>query len=134
MSISKEYRPVVLVVDDEAVIADTLALILRYNGYTVITAYDAEAAMEAALLSPPSLVISDVVLPGMNGIEFGIAVRRIFPDCKVILSSGQAHSSSLIAAAQSIGHHFLFLTKPVPPDDLLAHVAQSLNLLSVGAA
>jgi CheY-like chemotaxis protein len=127
------YRPTVLVVDDEVVIAETLAKILHQSGYAVVTAYDGEDAIEAALLRPPELVISDVMLPGMNGIELGIAIRRIFPDCKVILSSGKSHSGDLLEAALSAGNHFVFLEKPVPPNLLLAHVSQSLKSRMVSA-
>jgi DNA-binding response OmpR family regulator len=127
------YRPVVLVVDDEVVIAETLAKILQQRGYAAFTAYDAEDAIQAALLKPPELVISDIMLPGMNGIELGITIRRIFPDCKVILSSGKSHSSSLLESALSAGNHFVFLQKPVPPDLLLAHVSESLRSQRVSA-
>jgi CheY-like chemotaxis protein len=116
-----------LVVDDEPIIADTLAEILRQNGCAVFTAFDGEDAIQAALLKPPELVISDVMMPGMNGIELGITIRRIFPDCKVILFSGQHHSSDLLAAALSAGNHFVFLQKPVQPTVLLAHVSDSLK-------
>jgi CheY-like chemotaxis protein len=77
-----DSRPLVLVVDDEPVIADTIAQILEKRGYAAIAAYDGEDAIQAALLNPPQLVISDVMMPGMNGIELGISIRRIFPDCK----------------------------------------------------
>lgn len=127
------YHPTVLVVDDEVVVAETLAKILRLHGYNVVTAYDGEDAIEAALLRPPELVISDVILPGMDGIELGITIRRIFPDCKVILSSGKSHSGDLLEAALSAGNHFVFLEKPVSPNLLLAHVSQSLKLQMVSA-
>jgi CheY-like chemotaxis protein len=120
------YRPVVLVVDDESVIADSLTDILKRSGYAAISAYDGEGALETALITPPELLITDVILPGMNGIELAIAMKRIFPDCKVILSSGQASSARLLAKAEGAGHHFLFLTKPVHPRNLLEHVAESL--------
>jgi hypothetical protein len=61
------------------------------------------------------------------------SIRRIFPDCKVILSSGKPHSGDLLAAALSAGSHFIFLQKPVPPDLLLAHVSQSPKSLMVSA-
>ncbi len=76
---SAPYRPVVMVVEDETVIADTLATILRNSGYSVVTTYDGEAALEAALDAPPGVIISDGRVPGMNGIELGITIRRIFP-------------------------------------------------------
>lgn len=121
------YRPTVLVVDDEVIVAETLARILRQREYAVVTAYDGEDAIEAALLRPPKLVISDIMLPGINGIELGIAIRRIFPDCKVILSSSKSHSGDLLEAAFSAGNHFIFLEKPVVPKVLLAHVSQAVS-------
>jgi DNA-binding response OmpR family regulator len=121
------YRPVILIVDDESMIADSLADILKRSGYAAFAAYDGEAALETALVMPPELLISDVILPGMNGIELAITIKRIFPDCKVILSSGQSSTSRLLATADASGHHFLFLNKPVHPRDLLAHVSESLK-------
>jgi DNA-binding response OmpR family regulator len=104
----KSYRPSIWVVDDETVIADTIAQILTHEGYAASVAYDGESAFQAALLTPPQLVISDVILPGSNGVDLGITIRRIFPDCTVILSSGEAASSAPITAAQSAGNHFVF--------------------------
>jgi|SRR5580658_7459127 DNA-binding response OmpR family regulator len=121
------YRPVILVVDDEYVIADSLAEILKRSGYAAISVYDGEAALETALVMPPEMLISDVVLPGMNGIELAITVKRIFPDCKVILSSGQPSSARLLASADRAGHRFLFLNKPVHPQELLGRVSESLK-------
>jgi DNA-binding response OmpR family regulator len=124
---SKKHRPVVLVVDDESAIADTLSEILSLSGYAAIPAYDAEEALETALLTPPQLLITDVVLPGMSGIELAISIRRIFPDCRVLLFSGQAATSDLLISAESSGHRFTLLSKPVYPTDLLRRVSESLN-------
>jgi CheY-like chemotaxis protein len=120
------YRPTVLVVDDESVIAETVAAILSRSGYAATTAYDAQEALEIALLSPPELLITDVSLPGMSGIELAITIRRIFPDCKVLLFSGHAATAGLMAGAQRSGHTFTLLSKPVHPKELLAWVSQSL--------
>lgn len=117
------YRKVILVVDDETAIADTLTKILANSGYAAMTAYDATEAMEVALLTPPELLITDVSLPGTNGIDLAISIRRIFPDCKILLFSGHAATSNLLMAARTAGHYFTLLTKPVHPRDLLAHVA-----------
>lgn len=122
-----EYRPRVLVVDDESVIADTLTEILSRSGYAATAAYDGAGALENALLAPPSLLITDVVLPGMSGIELAIQMRRIFPDCKALLFSGQACTSDMLASARRDGHQFTLLSKPVHPKDLLAWVTQSLR-------
>lgn len=120
-------RPVVLVVDDESVIADTLAEILNRKGYAAIPVYDAEEALETALVMPPELLLTDVVLPGMSGIELSIRVKRIFPDCKILLFSGQAATTEMLTSANRAGHRFDLLTKPIHPNDLLSHVSASLK-------
>lgn len=122
-----EHRPVVLVVDDESRIADTLAEILSRSGYAAVAVYDADSAMETALLQPPQMLITDVVLSGMNGIDLAINIRRIFPECKIILFSGQASTADLLAAANREGHQFALLSKPVHPADLLARISESLK-------
>ena len=83
------YRKSILVVDDESAIADTIAKILTLSGYAATAAYDGNSALEAALLSPPELLITDVVLPGMNGVELAITIKRVYPDCKILLFSGR---------------------------------------------
>ena len=124
---SKRHRPVVLVVDDESAIADTLSEILTLSGYAAMPVYDAEEALETALLMPPELLITDVMLPGMSGIELAIQIRRIFPDCRVLLFSGQAATSDLLASAARAGHQFTLLTKPVYPTDLIRRVSESFE-------
>jgi len=119
--------PRILVVDDESAIADTLTEILCRSGYPAVAAYDGNGALELALLAPPELLITDVVLPGMNGIELAITIKRVYPDCKILLFSGQASTADLLTRAQCAGHSFTLLSKPVPPKDLLAIVADRLG-------
>lgn len=128
------HRPVVLVVDDESVIADTLAEILSRSGYHGVAEYDGDSALETALLTPPAMLITDVVLPGMTGIELAISVRRIFPECKIILFSGQASTADLLASARANGHHFTLLNKPLHPQDLLRRVSEGLKSKQVPVA
>ena len=120
-------RSRILVVDDESVIADTLAEILRRNGYATETAYDGTSALETALLSPPELVITDVVLPGMSGVELAVIIKRAYPECKILLYSGQASTPELIRSSQCAPYDFALLSKPVPPRDLLALVEDRLG-------
>ena len=122
-----QFRPVVLVVDDESAIADTVVEILCRSGYAATAAYDGNEALETALVTPPELLITDVVLPGMTGIELAITVKRIFQDCKILLFSGQAATSDLMANARSAGHHFTLLTKPIHPKELLSRIATALK-------
>jgi DNA-binding NtrC family response regulator len=56
-----------------------------------------------------------------------ITVKRIFPDCKIILFSGQASTADLLAAANRDGHQFVLLSKPVHPADLLSRIADGLK-------
>jgi DNA-binding response OmpR family regulator len=119
-------RPYILVVDDESLIADTLVLILRQQGYVADAAYDGATALEAIKLIPPDLLITDVAMPGMSGIDLAIALRASFPNCKVLLFSGQASTSDLLQEAERQGHNFTLLAKPVHPRDLLA---QTSNLV-----
>ena len=121
------YRPRVLVVDDESTIADTITAILSLSGYAASAAYDGDGALETALISPPNLLITDVMLPGMNGIDLAITVKRVYPDCKILLFSGQAATSDLMTRARRAGHSFTLLSKPMPPQDLLATIAMHLR-------
>jgi CheY-like chemotaxis protein len=125
---ANNFLPRVLVVDDEAIIADTVTKILSLNGYSAMAAYDGDSALEAALLRPPHLLLTDVILPGMNGIELAQTVKRVFPDCRILLFSGQATTADLLASAHRDGHRFTLLNKPMPPDQLLAAVAQHLEI------
>jgi CheY-like chemotaxis protein len=110
----------VLVVDDEQVIADTLAKILDLNGYEATAVYTGTSAVESARSLQPDLIISDVIMPDMDGIQAAIRIRSFLPDCKILLFSGQAATADLLENARAQGHEFEILGKPVHPSDLLA--------------
>src|SRR5215475_341834 len=111
-----------LVVDDERVIADTLAIILNKSGFVAEAVYSGRMAVDAARKTPPDLVITDVIMEDMNGIEAAIEIRKMLPDCKILLFSGQAATADLLDQARSHGHHFEILAKPIHPQDLLAKI------------
>ncbi len=113
-------RPKVLVVDDEQVIADTLAKILDINGYDASAVYSGLSAVESARSLQPDLIISDVIMQDMDGIEAAIKIRAFLPSCKILLFSGQAATADLLENARSQGHDFEILAKPVHPSELLA--------------
>ena len=113
-------RPRVLVVDDEQVIADTLAKILDLNGFEASAVYTGTAAVESARSIEPDLIISDVIMPDMNGIEAAISIRNFLPGCKILLFSGQAATADLLETARAQGHEFEIIAKPIHPSDLLA--------------
>jgi CheY-like chemotaxis protein len=113
-------KPKVLVVDDEQIIADTLAKILDLNGYDASAVYTGTSAVDTARTTQPDLIISDVIMPDMNGIEAAIRIREFLPGCKILLFSGQAATADLLESARVKGHEFEILAKPVHPADLLA--------------
>lgn len=122
---------VVLVVDDERLIADTLSVILTRSGFRVMTAYDAESALELADGVMPDLLISDVMMgPGMDGTQLAIRVAEQIPHCKILLFSGHAGTMDLLAKARAIGHSFLLMSKPVHPSDLLARIREFFPTIS----
>lgn len=114
----------ILVVDDERVIADTLAIILRRAGYDVKAAYDGTEAVEQARIWSPDLILCDVIMPAMNGIEAAICILEFLPDCKILHISGQSATADLLKNAHERGYDFAILAKPVNPQDLLAKVRE----------
>jgi CheY-like chemotaxis protein len=112
----------VFVVDDDGVIASTTATILQLSGYEARCFVNPLEALEAARRVKPDLVITDVIMPGLSGIELAVRLWEQCPTCKVILLSGQAETGDLLEAARKKGHHFEVLAKPIHPDQLLARI------------
>jgi CheY-like chemotaxis protein len=120
----------VFVVDDEANIADTLSLILRRVGFTVRTFYDGQAALEHAQRETPDIVLSDIVMPKMDGLELASKVREQFPHCRILLISGNACYSALLSKRENAnGHELAILAKPVHPDIII----RKLTAMAVAA-
>jgi DNA-binding NtrC family response regulator len=117
---SKRRR--IFVVDDEHVIAWSLAMILHQQGFEAKSFTEPLAALMAARSEAPELLISDVVMPQLSGIELAIQLREFCPDCKVLLFSGQAATANLLDAARERGYDFEILAKPVHPEDLLRKI------------
>lgn len=115
-----QAKPKVLVADDERVIADTLAIILNQSGFVATAVYSGEKAVETARTLKPDMLISDVIMTDLNGIEAAITIRSMLPSCKILLFSGQAATADLLDKARTQGHEFEILAKPVHPQDLLA--------------
>jgi CheY-like chemotaxis protein len=120
MTTAPASKPKVLVVDDEKVIADTLAMILNQSGFSAQAVYSGTAAVKYARDTQPDLLISDVIMPDMNGIDAAIQIRSFLPKCKILLFSGQAATADLLETARQQGHEFEILAKPVHPEDFLA--------------
>jgi DNA-binding NtrC family response regulator len=117
----------IFVVDDEHVIASTLVTILQIYGYDARSFSLPLLALEAAKTKSPDLLLSDVMMPQMSGIELAIQMQLLCPDCKVLLFSGQASTRSLLTKGMEDGHDFAFILKPVHPKDLLKKLRDVLE-------
>ena len=115
----REGRKRVLIVDDEKLIEDTLAQILNASGFDAVATYSGEQAVELTPFVKPEVLIADVVMGGMNGVDAAIAISKIVPKCKVIICSGQVDSEGLVHKAEEQGYKFELLLKPVHPSLLI---------------
>ena len=112
----------VLVVDDERSLADLTAWILRDGGFNAQAVYDGASALQEMDRFHADIVLSDVIMPGMNGIETCTRIKLKYPACKILLFSGQAATSDLITQARGQGISFELLAKPIEPEELLSRV------------
>jgi CheY-like chemotaxis protein len=110
----------IIVIDDEALIAETVVEILNEEGFEATAVSNGNSAIELAKTSKPDIVLSDVIMPGLNGVETGIRIREIVPSCRIILFSGQAATVDLLEQARQHGHHFDILAKPMKPEQLIS--------------
>ncbi|MFZ0690354.1 MAG: response regulator, partial [Acidobacteriaceae bacterium] len=84
--------------------------------------YSGEKAVEMAQILRPDMLISDVIMTDLNGIDAAIQIRALLPNCKILLFSGQAATADLLDRVRAQGHEFEILAKPVHPQDLLARL------------
>lgn len=119
-------KPRVFVVDDEQIIASTLAAILNQAGFDAIAFHQPLLALEAAQTGQPDMLLSDVIMPQLSGIDLAIQVRDLLPRCRVLLFSGMPDTAALLTESAEQGHTFHILAKPIHPSELLREVADSL--------
>jgi CheY-like chemotaxis protein len=121
----------ILVVDDERPIVDSLKEIIADAGYEVLCAYSGEEAVSKIHASCPNLLLSDVLMPQMNGFELALQVKRTCPDCRLLLFSGQAATAQLaqnyVQSFTRLGYRFDLLPKPIHPEVLLKKLQDALT-------
>ena len=118
-----EFR--ILVVDDEKTIAQTTAILLEKAGFQARPFFDPVDALAQAADYKPHLLISDVMMPGMSGVELALAVRKAWPDCKTLMMTSKIDAGELLSAALKQGHDFALLQKPVPVQALIRFVNET---------
>jgi CheY-like chemotaxis protein len=109
----------ILVVDDEETVANTTVEILNMAGFVAFVAYDGQTALELAAKFHPEILLTDVVMPGMNGVELGVALSKLLPQTQVLLISGQAGTIDLLEKARVEGYAFELIAKPIHPMKLI---------------
>jgi CheY-like chemotaxis protein len=112
----------ILVVDDEKRVADTLCEILASSGFDARAAYDGWGALDAAERFQPDYLLSDVLMPRMNGVELAMTMRKKAPSIKILLFSGQVGISEILEAGQKRGFTFQLIAKPIHPLKLIEHL------------
>ncbi len=112
----------ILVVDDEEIVANTTFEILNMSGFCAFVAYDGKTALELAAKFRPDILLTDVVMPGMNGVELAVCIRKLLPPTAILLISGQAGTLDLLEKARNEGFVFELVAKPIHPTKLIEHL------------
>jgi len=112
----------IFVVDDEFIIASTLATILRMNGFDALSFTYPQDALKAAREKAPDLLITDVFMPDISGVDLAIQMLKFCPSCKILLFSGQAATANLLQTARDQGYNFELLAKPIHPAEFLQRI------------
>lgn len=110
-------RRTVLVIDDDRVLADTLAQILRLNGFQPVALYSGEEAVELVERLQPDIVLSDIRMSSVDGIEAAKRIRELHPECRVILFT--AHPVSTAMRHMIHRMDFELLQRPLHPEEVL---------------
>jgi DNA-binding response OmpR family regulator len=117
----------VFVLDDEPIIAETLRLILKRYGYEATKFTSSSEAWEAIKSNPPDLLLSDVGLPDITGVDLAIRITDEKIPTKILLLSGQSVTNDYLDDAAQRGYNFKVLPKPIAPQQLLMDVESMLN-------
>jgi two-component system response regulator HydG len=113
-----EIKPAVLVVDDESGILQSLEILLRTNGFTPLLAQGGKRGLEMLAEVNPDIILTDIRMPAVSGVEILAAARASLPDVPVILMTAQA---TLQSAMQAVNEGaFYYIQKPFQNDELLA--------------
>ena len=118
MSLMAEPPPKILILDDEPIITTTIRNYFELKGgYQVVAFHDPAQALEYLAERPVDLIISDQIMPGMNGLEFFTRVKQIQPEAVRILLTGYAQKEDAIRAINQIGL-YQYIEKPWVNDQL----------------
>jgi DNA-binding response OmpR family regulator len=117
-------RPTVLVVDDDRTVAEVVARYLEQDGFAVEALHDGRAALDRALADPPDLVVLDLMLPGIDGLELCRRLRALAPVPVVMLTAKGAESDRIVGLELGADD---YVAKPFSPRELVARVRAVLR-------
>ena len=120
----------ILVIDDEPSIVNLVAAYLKPEGYEVLTASDGPSGLKAARVFKPDLIILDIMLPGMDGIELLSRLRRESEVYVILLTAKTEETDKVVGL--SVGADD-YVTKPFSPRELTARVKAALRRIQTGA-
>lgn len=120
----------ILVIDDDPQLQLLLRLVLQAEGHVVWTASNGRTGLCMARLVVPEVVITDVLMPDMDGLQVTDALRRDSPETRIIVWSGGMADMDFLDAAEALGAHRT-LRKPLPMGNLVDAVATELRIASL---
>jgi DNA-binding NtrC family response regulator len=120
---SQETRPTVLIIDDESAIVDTLRILLKNEGFAAHVAFGGKQGIEQISSIRPDIIITDIRMPAVGGLDVLSAARNQDPDVPVILMTAQASLQSAISAVNDGAFHYV--QKPFQNDALIAIVRRA---------
>jgi DNA-binding response OmpR family regulator len=118
-------KPHILIADDEQIERQTLSDILRLEGYHVSAVANGEAAVDFVRMNPVDLLVLDLRMPGMSGLDVVKVVNRIQPDAEIILLTAHGSMESAIEALRSRVHDYLL--KPASPAQIVDTIRRGLE-------
>src|SRR6266550_1979634 len=125
MNAGTEDRPTVLIVDDESAIVDTLRILLKNEGFAAHVAFGGKQGLDQISALRPNVIISDIRMPAIGGMDLLTAARAQDPDVPVILMTAQASLQSAIQAVNEGAFHYI--QKPFRNDELVAIVKRAVE-------
>ena len=121
-------QPRILIVDEEYCVASTLSVVLCSLGFEATFFTESVEALQAAQCDAPDLLLSEVSMSVLSGIELAIQVRELCPECKVLFLSGKPDIVDLLETSRANGHPFDVLPKPIHPTVLLSEIQATLGI------
>jgi DNA-binding NtrC family response regulator len=103
------------------------------HGFLARYFLDPLEALDAARVEAPDLLISDVVMQHLSGVDLAVRIQEEYPTCKILLFSGQASTADLLKTAREQGHDFRLLAKPIHPSDLLSEINKANDSADPGS-